>query len=484
MAGIARTWDAVIIGSGPNGLAAAALLAEAGLSVLVIEAADQIGGGVRSLPLTLPGFVHDVCSAIHPIAAASPVFGRMPLATYGLEWVHPEAPLAHPLDNGRAVILEQSLTTTAGNLGRDAGAYHHLFAPVVRNWEAIVSILVGRVRLPGYPWGLPGLARTALRSAMGMLDAKFRSTEARALLAGIAGHSNLPLEDSPTAGFALALGGCAHTAGWPFPRGGAGKLAAALASYLRSLGVEFETGVRVNSLDELPASRVVLCDLSPRELLRIAASRFPTWYQRKLQRFPYGPGAFKIDWALDGPIPWSAPECGRAATVHLGGTAEEIAASERATRSGHCAETPMVIAAQHTLFDPLRAPPGKHTAWAYCHVPNGSTVDMTERIERQFERFAPGFRNRILARSVLGPVALESHNPNLVGGDIAGGDNHISNLLARPTLSGYRTPEPRVLICSSSTPPGAGVHGICGYFAARAALRRLRRRSFQATCLS
>ena len=468
------TWDAIVVGSGPNGLSAAASIAKAGYSVLVIEAAEEIGGGVRTLPLTLPGFLHDVCSAIHPLAIGSPAFTAMPLAQYGLDWVHPEIPLAHPLDGGRAVTLERSLNSTATNLGQDADTYHRLFAAVVANWNTLTELSTGKVRFPKDATGLVRAGFTSMRSAMSVLNG-FHDPGARALLAGLAAHSNLPLENAFTAGFAVSLGASGHAVGWPFPRGGAGNISHALAGYLRSLGVRFECGVRVNSLDDLPRHRIVLCDISPRELLRISGSRLPEWYRRKLENFGYGPGAFKVDWALDAPIPWAAPECTRAGTVHLGGSAEEIAASERAVWAGKTAEEPFVLAAQHTPFDPSRAPQGKHTAWAYCHVPNGCPTDMTDRIERQIERFAPGFRDRILARSVLGPMALQARNSNLVGGDFCGGSNAWQQLFLRPTFLAFLTPDPRILICSASTPPGAGVHGMCGYYAARVALPRLRK---------
>ena len=463
-----------MIGSGPNGLSAAASVAEAGFSVLVLEAADEIGGGARTLPLTLPGFLHDTCSAIHPLAVTSPAFIAMPLDQYGLAWIHPEIPLAHPLDGGRAVTLERSLHATAANLGKDADAYQRLFAPVVANWTALTELSTGKLRFPQNAAGLLRVAYASMRSAMNVL-AGFHDPGARALLAGLAAHSNLPLEDAFSAGFAVSMGASAHAVGWPFPRGGAGNISNAIARYLRSLGVEFETGVRVNSLEDLPPHRIALCDVSPRELVRIASARLPNWYRHKLENFSYGPGAFKVDWALDGPIPWAAPECGRAGTVHLGGTAEEIAAGERTVGAGQPAEEPFVFVAQHTRFDPSRAPLGKHTAWAYCHVPNGCDADMTDRIERQIERFAPGFRGRILARSVLGPMALQARNSNLVGGDFCGGANRWQQLFTRPTFLTYLTPDPRILLCSASTPPGAGVHGMCGYYAARLALRRLRK---------
>jgi len=437
------TWDFIVIGAGPNGLTAAMVLARAGRSVLVLEAAEEIGGGARTVALTQTGFLHDICSAIHPLAVASPALRRLPV-----DWVHPDAPLAHPLDGGRAVMLERSLAATAKALGPDAEAYGSLYAP-------------------------PFLQ--ALRSITGWSRARLRTPEAAALLAGIAGHSGLRLEDSPSAAFALALGAAAHYAGWPFPRGGAGRIADALAWEVQRHGGRIETETRVHSLADLPRHRVVLCDVAPRELLRIGRGRFPGWYRRRLERYRHGPGAFKVDWALDAPIPWSDPACRRAGTLHLGGTAEEIADSERAVWEGRCPEYPLVIAAQHSLFDPSRAPEGKHTAWAYCHVPNGATENMTERIERQIERFAPGFRDRIRARSMLSPSALEALNPNLVGGDVTGGANTFGQLIRRPSLCLYHTPDERVLLCSAATPPGGGVHGMCGFLAAKLALRRMKR---------
>ena len=437
----------------------------------MLEAAADFGGGVKTLPLTLPGFLHDICSAIHPLAVSSPALLAMPLAKHGLQWIQPEIPAAHPLDGGHAVFLRRSLDETAADLGGDGEAYRRLLAPAVHNWDLLTR---GQWRLPRHVGGLISFGLAAARPAMGLMESRFRGLEARALLAGLAGHSVLRLEDPLSAGFGLVLGAAGHAAGWPFPRGGAGQLAAALTAHLRSLGVVLETDARVDSLDDLPPHRVVLCDLSPRELARIAGDRFPGVYRQQLADFVYGPGVWKVDWALDTTIPWTAPNVSRAGTVHLGGTAEEIAESERAVGAGRCSDSPYVILAQHTPFDPSRAPDGKHTAWAYCHVPNGSPVDMTERIEAQVERFAPGFRDRILARSTIGPAGFEARNRNLAGGDITGGANSWRQMLARPTPMAYATPDRRVLLCSASTPPGGGVHGLCGYFAARLALRRLR----------
>jgi phytoene dehydrogenase-like protein len=466
-------YDAVVVGSGPNGLAAAIELARAGRSVLVREAAESVGGGLRSGELTRPGFVHDLCSAIHPMAAASPFFRTLPLSEHGLEWIEPQAPLAHPLESGEAAVLLRSVDETADELGTDAERYRGLFGPLVASWAQLEPALLGPlVRVPRHPLALTRFGLSALQPAASFARRRFRDEPARALFAGLAAHSILSLESVGSASFGLVLGTTGHAVGWPLPRGGSQRIADALASYLRSLGGEIQTDAPVESLDELSAP-TVLCDVTPRQLLRLAGDRLPPRYRRGLERFRYGPGVFKLDWALSAPIPWSAPACAEAGTVHLGGTLEEITASERAPARGETSGRPFVLLAQPTVFDPSRAPEGQHTAWAYCHVPHGAVVDMTEAIERQIERFAPGFQERVLARCASAPADLERRNPNLVGGDIGGGSNELRQLVARPVLRAvpYTTPLEGLYLCSSSTPPGGGVHGMCGYLAARAALR-------------
>jgi phytoene dehydrogenase-like protein len=441
--------------------------------VLVREAAETIGGGLRSAELTLPGFVHDVCSSIHPFVPASPFFRPLPLHEHGLDLLDPPAPVAHPFDDGTAVFAERSLEDTARGLGDDAEAYRRLLGPVRAAWSELEEAILGPLLAPPrHPIPLGRFGMLGLRSAAALARSTFATERGRALFAGCAAHAIAPLERTATASFGLVLLATAHLFGWPFPRGGAHRIADALASFLRELGGETRVDATVESVDDVEAP-LVLCDVAPRELARIAGHRLPTRYVRALGRFPHGPAAFKVDFALDGPIPWRAEECARAGTVHLGGTLAEIAASERAPWEGRHAERPFVLLAQHSLFDVDRAPSGKHTAWAYSHVPNGSTFDMTDRIEAQIERFAPGFRDLVAARSVMPPAALERHNRNLVGGDLNGGAVSLWRLMARPVLSSspYRTPARGVYLCSSSTPPGGGVHGMCGYLAARAALR-------------
>jgi phytoene dehydrogenase-like protein len=469
--------DAVVVGSGPNGLTAAIALARKGVSVHVIEQATQLGGGMRTEELTLPGFRHDVCSAIHPLAVASPYLRRLPLAEHGLEWIEPPAALAHPFDDGTAALLDRSPTVTGATLGRDSGAWARRFRPLTRSADALLEDLLAPLRVPRHPLALARFGVQGGLPASVFARTAFRGERARGFFAGLAAHSMLPLSQPATAAYGLVLGLLGHAVGWPLARGGSQRLADALASYLRALGGTIETDRRVDSLAELDGASVVLLDTGPRELIRLAGDSLDDGYRRSLERFRYGPGVFKLDWALDAPIPWRAEECARSATVHLGGTLDEIAASERAPSVGASAAFPFVLLAQQSLFDPTRAPEGRHTAWAYCHVPNGSKADLTARIEHQVERFAPGFRDRILARSAVGPAWYETHNPNYVGGDINGGAGDLRQLFARPvpTLSPYTTPLPGVFLCSSSTPPGGGVHGMCGYHAARAALHHLGR---------
>jgi phytoene dehydrogenase-like protein len=465
----------VVVGSGPNGLAAAIALARAGRSVLVLEGAETLGGGLRSQALTLPGFVHDVCSAIHPLGAGSPFFRSLPLADHGLEWIQPDVPLAHPLDDGTAAVLDRSLEATGAGLEADGGAWRSLFDPIVRGWERLAPEILGPLHVPRHPLALARFGWTAVRSASGLAESRFQGERARALFAGLAAHSVLPLDRPATAAVGLVLGALAQVVGWPMPRGGSQRFADALASFLRSLGGEILTAARVERLEDLPPARTILFDVTPSQLLKIAGSRLPASYRRTLEAYRYGPGVFKLDLALSGPVPWRAHACRRAGTVHVGGALAEIAEGEAAVWRGDHPERPYVLVAQQSLFDPTRAPAARHTLWAYCHVPSGSTTDMTARIEAQVERFAPGFRDLIVGRSAMGPRDMEARNPNYVGGDIGGGVQDLGQLFKRPVWSftPYRTPLSGLYICSSSTPPGGGVHGLCGSHAAAAVLRDL-----------
>lgn len=468
-------YDAVVIGSGPNGLAAAITIAKAGRSVVVYEAAETVGGGMRSAALTAPNFISDVCSTAHPLGISSPFFRRLPLARYGLEWVQPHAPLAHPLPDGPAVILEREVSATAERLGPDAAAWERLMGPLARDWTVLADVFLGPLRplaMAAHPLLVSRFGLGAMRSASGLARGRFRGVAARALFAGMAAHGMLPLERGPSASFALVLGASAHAVGWPVVRGGTQALADALAGYLRDLGGEIVTNRPVDSLDDLPSASAILCDVTPRQLLRIAGERLPALYRAELNRYRYGPGSFKLDYALDGPVPWRDPDCLHAGVVHVGGTLGEIAASERAVAHDEIPERPFILVAQQSLFDVTRAPAGRQTLWVYCHVPHGSRVDMTARVEAQIERFAPGFRDRIIARHAMDSAALESYNANYVGGDINGGLQDWAQLYTRPAvrLNPYTTGAPGLYICSSATPPGGGVHGMCGYWAARAAL--------------
>ncbi|HME42438.1 MAG TPA: NAD(P)/FAD-dependent oxidoreductase [Syntrophorhabdales bacterium] len=471
-----REYDAVVVGSGPNGLAAAITIAQMGCSVLLLEARETIGGGTRTRELTLPGYHHDVCSAIHPLALASPFFRSLDLGTtHGLEWIDPPIPLAHPLDDGSAVLLQRSLDATAEGLGRDGNAYRRLVGPAVQDWDKLVRDLLKPLGLPRYPLALLRFGPRAVRSAVGLAGTWFKGEQAKALFAGNSCHSILPLEHWSTAAFGLMLSMLGHAVGWPIVRGGSQAIADALASYLISLGGTINVEAPVSSFDDLPKARAFLFDVSPRQLARIAGSRFPVDYRKRLESYRYGPGVFKVDWALDGAIPWRDPACSQAGTVHLGGTIQEITSAELDVWRGVPPEKPFVLLSQPSLFDWSRAPEGMHTAWAYCHVPNGCSVDMTQRIEAQIERFAPGFRQRILAKHVMSPADIEEYNPNYVGGDIVGGVQSFRELFVRPLgqWRAYATPVKGIYICSSSMPPGGGVHGMCGYLAARKALREI-----------
>jgi phytoene dehydrogenase-like protein len=463
---------ACVVGSGPNGLAAAIVLAQAGLEVDVFEAEPTPGGAVRTMELTLPGYVHDFGSAVYPLAAGSPFFSSLPLQDHGLEWIHSPAPLAHPLDDGTAVMLERELNDAQAALGVDGKIWRKLMRPFVEHWDHFAGDVLRPVPLiPRYPWLMARFGMRALLSARTLVR-RFRSERTRALFAGLAAHSFLRLDEILSGAFGMLMAVPAHAVGWPIARGGSQSLTRALCHYLSTLGAQLRTSSPVESLATLSEYDLILCDVTPKQLLRIAAARLSENYKRQLKSFRYGPGVFKVDYALSDPVPWKAPECLRAATVHLGGTFEEISESEEAVRTGRHADRPLVLLAQPSLFDSSRAPAGKHTAWAYCHVPNGSKLDMLGRLEDQVERFAPGFRETVLARHVFSPADLENRDANLVGGDIGGGALDLRQFLFRPTWRRYATSARDVYICSSSTPPGGGVHGMCGYHAARVALTK------------
>jgi phytoene dehydrogenase-like protein len=464
---------ACVVGAGPNGLAAAIVLAQAGMQVEVLEAESTPGGAVRTLELTLPGFRHDFGSAIYPMAAGSPFFSSLPLSDHGLEWIHSPSALAHPLDDGTAVMLHRDLSTTATSLGVDGPAWDKLMRPFVERWSEFAPQILRPVPfLPKHPWLMARFGMVGPRSAQA-LARRFRDPRTRALLAGLAAHSFLSLDEPLSAAFAIMMAAPAHAVDWPIPRGGAQSITNALCSLLSSLGGTVRTSTPVEHLAALENYQLFLCDLTPRQLIKVGGERLSESYKARLGKFRYGAAAFKVDYALNTPIPWKASECSRAATVHLGGSFEEIAASEKAVRNGQHAERPFVLLAQPSLFDSSRAPAGKHTAWAYCHVPNGSSVNMLDRLENQIERFAPGFRDCVLARRVFSPADLESMDANLVGGDIGGGVMDMRQFLFRPTWRHYATSARNIYICSASTPPGGGVHGMCGYHAAKMALSRL-----------
>jgi phytoene dehydrogenase-like protein len=470
--------DVVVVGSGPNGLAAAVALAREGLAVLVVEARPTPGGGCRSGPLEVPGVVHDYCSAVHPLAAASPFLASLPLERHGLRWVHPPSPLTHVIGDGRVVTLERSIDATADQLGADADAYRRLVAPFAERFRELAAMVLGPPRLPAAPLLLARFGWSGLRSMDGLAARRLGQDPARALLAGLAAHAMLPLHAPATASFAMVLAAAGHAVGWPLAAGGSQAIADALAGHLRELGGRVECGREVADLGSLPRARAYVLDLAPRQVLRIAGDRLPPSYRRRLSRFRHGVGVFKMDWVLDGPIPWADARCARAATVHLSGTASEVASAEAAVHTGRVPERPFVLLVQPSLFDAGRAPEGIHTAWAYCHVPNGWTGDASSAIEAVVEREAPGFRERVVARSSRSAVEMERYNPNYVGGDIDGGAADLAQLFFRPLvrLDPYSTPAPDVFLCSASTPPGGGVHGMCGYWAARSVLRRAFRR--------
>lgn len=472
------TCDAVVVGGGPNGLAAAITLARAGKSVRVIEARETLGGGARTAELTLPGFRHDICSAIHPLGVGSPFFQQLPLDRFGLEWVFPPYAVAHPLDDGTAVTVQNSIEATAATLGVDTAAYQRLMIGMVGDHAKILADLLGPLPLPPrYPLAIARFGLLALFPATVVAKLVFRGHRARAVFAGMAAHSMIPLHAPLTASFGLMLSLLAHAIGWPMARGGSQAIVDAMADYLRSLGGEIQTGMTIQHLDDLPDTRTALLDVTPKQLVAIAGDRLPAGYRSALSRFRYGPGVFKIDYALDGPIPWRSKECLKAGTVHLGGTFEEISEAEASVWRGEHPRRPFVLLTQQSLFDPTRAPEGKQTLWAYCHVPNGSTVDMTQAIEDQIERFAPGFRDRILARHSFHSAQMEQYNPNYVGGDINGGAQTFTQFFTRPVARRvpYATPARGIYLCSSSTPPGGGVHGMCGYHAARAVIKDFER---------
>lgn len=466
-----RDFDAIVIGSGPNGLAAAITLAQAGCSVIVYEAEDSLGGGARSAELTLPGFVHDICSCVHPMAAGSPFFRELNLEKFGLRWIFPEIAMAHPFDDGDAALIGNPFERNLEQFGKDAKAIRGLLEGMVQSWPEISQEILRPPHIPNHPLKMAMFGWLAIQSAC-KVARRFQTKKALAVLAGMAAHSVLPLDKRVTGGFGLILWATCYAVGWPFAVGGSQSLTNALVALLKSLGGEVVSGTRISSLTKLPKARVVLCDVTPRQFLAIGGAKIATSERRQLERYRYGPGSFKMDWALDAPIPWRSVDCRRAGTVHVGGTFEDIAESESAVWTGAVSERPFVLVAQPSVVDPSRAPAGKHTAWAYCHVPHGSNFDMRNHIEAQIERFAPGFRERILARSAMSPRDLEAHNANLIGGDIGAGSVELGQFFLRPNRRLYSTSAPDVFLCSASTPPGPGVHGMCGHFAAKLALKK------------
>jgi phytoene dehydrogenase-like protein len=468
-----RDYDAVVVGSGPNGLAAAIAMQRVGLSVIIFEAKPTIGGGMRTEQLTLPGYLHDICSAIHPLGADSPFFRTVPLEEHGLEWIYPHLALAHPLDDGTTAEMYHSIQDTAKSLGVDAQAYIDLMTPYTKRWNDLVIDILGPLRIPKNPLLMARFGLKALQSASGLANSTFKNPVTKGFFAGLAAHSMLPLDKISTSAIGLVLGILGHHKGWPLPRGGSQKIADAMTSYFKKLGGTIVTNHMVKSLKELPSSHAVLFDTNTIQMMKIAGHKFSSFYKFQLNRFKYGVGVFKVDYAYEGEIPFKSESCRKAGTVHLGGTIEEIARSEKDAWLGRHSERPFVLLTQQSIFDNTRAPEGKSTVWAYCHVPQGSTVDMTQKIDNQIERFAPGFKERILARHTISAAEYESHNPNYYGGDINAGAQDVTQIFTRPALrfSPYATSAKGIYICSSSTPPGGGVHGMCGFYAAKRACK-------------